>query len=515
MGKGSRTRKDYAEIQQRIAIEREIQQKKKRTKKIIIISVVSVFLAAAIICGSIFGIGAFLTNSGFYLRSEICLTSTDYKISNAQLSYFFELEYDKIKNQGATALQNMGLDTGKKLSSQNCSIDGFDNWYDYILSNAENSLVNAICYAQQAKKENIELDDEAKKSIDNQISSIEQAASDESKSADDYVSAKYGLGVKLSDVKECLELKALADIYYQKYSKTLDYTNAELDKAYKDNSTKYSVVDYVKYTVKSDTIDSTKQDEAEKLNAIAKNKAIALKNAKSVEEFNSIIKQYIIESYEKQNYDKTDSEIDDAVSNCSEYAHYRSDNSEFDDWAFSKAKVGQTFMDESEDGDSFDVYMLISKPYRQTYLTKNVRHILVSEEKYDDPATALTTAQDMLEDIRQSEDVEKTFIEYAKKYSEDDGSADNGGLYENIKQGEMVDRFDDWCFYSGRKPGDIAIVSTEYGYHVMYFVGNGVEEWKVKVIDDCKLKSFEELVESLKKEFNVKFDDSVARKLEK
>ena len=35
----------------------------------------------------------------------------------------------------------------------------------------------------------------------------------------------------------------------------------------------------------------------------------------------------------------------------------------------------------------------------------------------------------------------------------------------------MVESFDAWCFDSSRKPGDTGIVKTNYGYHVMYFVG--------------------------------------------
>ena len=36
----------------------------------------------------------------------------------------------------------------------------------------------------------------------------------------------------------------------------------------------------------------------------------------------------------------------------------------------------------------------------------------------------------------------------------------------------MVTAFNDWCFDAARATGDTAIVETEYGCHVMYFVGN-------------------------------------------
>jgi len=36
----------------------------------------------------------------------------------------------------------------------------------------------------------------------------------------------------------------------------------------------------------------------------------------------------------------------------------------------------------------------------------------------------------------------------------------------------MVVPFQDWCFDAARKTGDTGIVETQYGYHVMYFVGD-------------------------------------------
>ena len=40
----------------------------------------------------------------------------------------------------------------------------------------------------------------------------------------------------------------------------------------------------------------------------------------------------------------------------------------------------------------------------------------------------------------------------------------------------MVKEFNDWCFDAAREPGDTGLVKTQYGYHVMYFVGKQ-EAW--------------------------------------
>ena len=64
----------------------------------------------------------------------------------------------------------------------------------------------------------------------------------------------------------------------------------------------------------------------------------------------------------------------------------------------------------------------------------------------------------------------------ANEYSEDTGSNTNGGLYDSVRKGQMVEEFDEFCF-AGHKSGDTAIVYGESGsyagYHVMYFVGEG------------------------------------------
>ena len=47
----------------------------------------------------------------------------------------------------------------------------------------------------------------------------------------------------------------------------------------------------------------------------------------------------------------------------------------------------------------------------------------------------------------------------------------------------MVTAFNDWCFDTARQPGDTGVVKTEYGYHVMYFVGS-TPLWKQYVESD-------------------------------
>ena len=46
-----------------------------------------------------------------------------------------------------------------------------------------------------------------------------------------------------------------------------------------------------------------------------------------------------------------------------------------------------------------------------------------------------------------------------------------GGLYNGITVGQMVESFESWCFDETRKEGDVGVVHTDYGCHLIYFVG--------------------------------------------
>ena len=103
-----------------------------------------------------------------------------------------------------------------------------------------------------------------------------------------------------------------------------------------------------------------------------------------------------------------------------------------------------------------------------------MRHILIQAEdpsNTDSMAAAKVRAEDLYAQW-QADPTEDNFINMAGTHTEDPGSQGTGGLYEDIYPGQMVTNFNDWCFDEARQPGDHGIVETEYGYHIMYFVGD-------------------------------------------
>ncbi len=99
------------------------------------------------------------------------------------------------------------------------------------------------------------------------------------------------------------------------------------------------------------------------------------------------------------------------------------------------------------------------RPHEETV---EAAHILF---KVDDPskeAEVKAKAESVLKKVQAGED----FAALAKKYSEDPGSAPQGGLLGSFQRGQMVKEFEDAAF--SLKPGEVSgLVRSSYGYHII------------------------------------------------
>lgn len=108
----------------------------------------------------------------------------------------------------------------------------------------------------------------------------------------------------------------------------------------------------------------------------------------------------------------------------------------------------------------------------------DIRHILIQPVvPENDPNYVITEedweackkdAQDIYNKWLNGERTEEYFAFLARMYTKDSNGAE-GGLYEKVMKGEMVESFDNWCFDESRQKGDTGLVKTKYGYHIMYF----------------------------------------------
>lgn len=149
----------------------------------------------------------------------------------------------------------------------------------------------------------------------------------------------------------------------------------------------------------------------------------------------------------------------------------------------------------------------------------DVRHILISPEGgttaedgttvYSDEewAAAEKKANEVMNEWLTKHPDEDGFAVMAETYTQDPGSATNGGLYEDVQQGDMVSEFDAWCFDANRQTGDYGIVKTTYGYHIMYFVGSD-PIWYVTAQSDLMVEKGNEFLEGILAKYPAEIDYS-------
>ncbi len=91
-------------------------------------------------------------------------------------------------------------------------------------------------------------------------------------------------------------------------------------------------------------------------------------------------------------------------------------------------------------------------------------HVLLTTEGKDDAAVR-AQAEQVLKEARSGAD----FAALAKKYSQDESNAQQGGDLDYFSRGRMVPEFETAAF--ALKPGEIGdIVKTEFGYHIIKLV---------------------------------------------
>ncbi|MDZ7724321.1 MAG: peptidylprolyl isomerase [candidate division KSB1 bacterium] len=141
--------------------------------------------------------------------------------------------------------------------------------------------------------------------------------------------------------------------------------------------------------------------------------------------------------------------------------------------------------------------------------TASVRHILFSTQgkSEEEKAEIEEKANKVLEEAKSGAD----FAELAQQYSEDPGSKEKGGLYEDFGKGQMVKPFEEAAFTMD--VGEIDLVETRFGYHIIKVVGHKQEEKPFEQVKDSIKTRMEQqssqdaresAIDQLKEDYNYK-----------
>ena len=567
--------KNAAELyreERKARIAKAAKKNQKKQNKIILTKKSKAAIAVIVVLAIALGIGGFaIGNSGMLLRGKVAFTVGEENVSLAEYSYYYNSNYQEQYGYSVQFDQYYGAGMGAMYTGFDCTktpdaqaysgeIEGIENptWADYFDYNARRQIQYAKAAKLYAEEKGIELTEEDYASIESSIESIETQAKSGKQpySLAAYLRLLYGKAMNVSAMRDIITQQTLL----QKLSTTMmdeykaEYSAEDVLKVYNKDLTAYGVVSLRNYAVAAEKVEDKENETSavtKETMAAAKTKAESFASkVNSDESFKAIAYEFEkLAENEKADELKTDDSL--TLLADQSYSALSSSDEKFTKWAFDKnTAVGSTYIVENAD-TGYTVYMMSepvhTAPDAKTY---DVRHILVmfpkteenkDEEKEDkkeeievellDASAYDVTvdidvdlektgdketykkAQDILKEYLDGDKTEDAFAELAKKYSED-SNAEQGGIYEGVTEGRMVAEFENWSLAKDRKVGDVGIVESTYGYHVMYHVGAETTTWEDVIKTDLATEKYNDFAEDIIKKDNVKIANEDAAVIE-
>ena len=479
----------------------------------------AIFLAAVIAVVATFGVRYYTVPNGkegkYMNPASVVATVDGQKISIGMYDYYYASivsYYEQYASYGYYS-----LDTTKDYSKQYTTDDDGNkiSWQKFFETEALKEVEQITTYYSKALEEGVTLTNAQKKTIDKQISTLKDSASQNDVSLDQYIKANFGTYCSEDTIRLMLEQYYLSANYKGKFKCETKVTDNDVDKYYNDHKNDYKKIEFYYIASPYDATDENSKNEsiktAEKIMAKMKDKKSVI--ALVPEVYSSYIDSQVKSSMEQ------DSTLTEKKAREEAIKSYESNvvttvsgsDSPFDDkmntWLFSDdTKVGSKKYYIDESAGYIYIVLKTSKASVEEDETYTVRHILVAPEsgnnsssstsektEYTDEqwAAAKKKADSILAKFNKTDKSEYEFAKLAEQYSTDSASTSSGsndsfgGLYESVTLGQMVPDFEKWSIDDSRKYGDTGIVKSDYGYHIMFFI-NDCPEYQSKIIAQIK-----------------------------
>lgn len=158
--------------------------------------------------------------------------------------------------------------------------------------------------------------------------------------------------------------------------------------------------------------------------------------------------------------------------------------------------------------EEIDAYIAENKKnfkYDET-VTLNIRHIMLFDTSFKSHKAALDKANELLE-LLKADLSEDKFTLIALEHSDDPSSCYAGGLYPDLAPEKSIKEVDAWCFDPARKVGDIAVVESEYGCHIVFIESEGRPVWQAEIASEIVSERFDELCDTYHADYFVSFSE--------
>jgi peptidyl-prolyl cis-trans isomerase D len=154
--------------------------------------------------------------------------------------------------------------------------------------------------------------------------------------------------------------------------------------------------------------------------------------------------------------------------------------------------------------------MVLSKVIGFTPASLKARHILISTNSSKDEkiiAAKKKTADSIAKVLNKT-----NWDAMAKKHSEDPGSKDKGGVYEDFLEGDMVKEFGGYC--ATAPIGKVGVVKTDFGFHIIEVLERSASKFPLLASVTVTFKPSDETVANMESEVNgvlLKLDRKISK----
>lgn len=469
----------------------------RNTAKKVVNKVISIVLCAVIVLGVV----AFSLNYYGALQRVIKIggVGSEQSVSIAEYEYYYMRAYNQVRYQAQYYQYYYQTSNGYDLSlspeeqtQTTQDADGNEiTWAEKLHDDTIEIIQLHKAYYNEALKKGLKLSKADEAYIDKQIDELRDEASNagsSSSSGEDtvkyslnaYLRKVYGGSINERFLRKQLKIQVLAQKYLTERTAEIadGYEQSVIDADYKKDTTAYDFVTFRAYTFK--TTELTKEDnETDDALKARQTKADAEVKKNANDFYNAVTNDASFAAKAKElNKDTADYNVDEETKFSMLKSSIQSSFSEdAATWLFNAStKEGSKKLFSDEENGKYIVVLALKKPHQEQTVT--ARHILFltqdqstgSDLSEEEIAKKKTEAENVLKKFNEGDKSEDSFAALANEYNEDTGSSSTGGLYEHIYPGQMVAQFNDWVFDANRKAGDVEIVKTSYGYHIMYFV---------------------------------------------
>lgn len=455
---------------------------------------------------------------------NVALTVDGIDVSVGMYNFY----YNSISNDYIQYADSYDIDTTVDYSEQfTTDEDGKEiSWQQKFEDDTVYQIKYVVSLYKKAVENGVTLSSEDAESIKANLDSIVASAeeSDYGTDVDKYIAANYGNFCGYNTVAKMLYQTYLARSYYYQTVVETKASDDEVSAYYSEHKNdcmtqafSYLMLEYAEEDSEDSnakSLEQVKKDAQKYIDDISKGKTVDDKK-KRLKALIPTACSDLVSEYMTYYETTKDEAIEDIAANYSS-AELTADDSTFTEeglaWLFDEdVKSGDLTTVVDSDNQIVYVVLKTGEPELLDDSVYSVRHILITPQTDDEDAQtdeesddytdeewaeAKKQAEEILDEYNKSDKTEYSFALLAEKNSADTYSTSNGGqgiyggYYGGVGKDEMVSEFEDWSMDASRKYGDVEIVKTQYGYHIMFFIENTTQYLykcsQAIIVDKCE-----------------------------